>query len=220
MYTDEQIKNMNPKVHPAIKMASRWDIRLEKNEYNKIAEKYDNWAIEMGKYIDSVYGEGCGTEFRQLFRITEFYLALNAGFQIDTAKIERIIKETPKKDNTVFMDQPMIDKLLPIKETVTLVAFSAQAMRDVIKENKNKVEASNQINANMKQMLPLLAQDDNYAILKPYDVLLEDCKTALAKYNLSESQQKLKYLDSLPKKLNQKVYFNKTKDYTSFIENS
>lgn len=218
MYTDEQIAKMNPKVHPTIKMASRWDIKLEKDEYNKLAEKYDTWALEMGKYIDQKYGEGCGKEFRQLFRITEFYLALNAGFQFNTDKIEKIIKETPKKDNVEFLDQPMIDKLLPIKESVTLIAFSVQTMRDSIKENKNKAQVSTEINNNMKQMLPLLAQEDNFAILRPYDILLEDCKDALAQSKLSESEKKLKYLSSLPKKLNKKIYFRKTKDYTMFLE--
>ena len=218
MYTDKQITKMKTKVHHAIKMANSWGIKLEKSEYNKIAEKYDTWAIEMGAYIDEKYGKGCGKDFRQLFRITEFYLALNAGFKIDTQMLEKIIKETPVKDDVKFLDQPMIDQLLPIKETVTLIAFSAQTMRETIKEKKDTVAAAKQINENMKKMLPLLAKKDTYAILRPYDVLLEDCKSVLEKFKLSDAEKKLKYLDVLSKELNKKIYFSTTKDYTSFLE--
>lgn len=222
MYTDQEINEMTPKINPIITKAKSWDTKLSDDEYNKLAAKYDAWAVEMADYIEEAYGKGCGLEFRRLFRIQEDFLIISAGFKLDLNAMTKIIKTSVKDDSKNFLNQPVVKKLLPVKESISLIAFAAQTMRDAKNPEKDNlkssqlIEVNRKLNAQMKLILPLLAKD-GFSLLKPYEKLKLDCETNNKNPKALESEKKLNYLAKVAVGINKKVSAN-TADYTSILE--
>ena len=223
MFTEKEISDMTPKINPLITPAKSWDTKLSDDEYNKLAAKYDAWAVEMADYIEETYGQGCGLEFRRLFRIQEDFLIISAGFKLDLNAMTKIIKTSVKDDSQNFLNQSVVKKLLPVKESISLIAFAAQTMRDAKDPAKDNlkpsaiVEVNRKLNAQMKLILPLLAKN-SFSLLKPYEKLKLDCEANNKNPEALESEKKLNYLEKLAVGINKKVSSN-TADYTSILEN-
>jgi hypothetical protein len=215
MYTDEQIAKMNPEIHPAIKMAKTWGGAISEEEYNKKFEDFKKWVLTKRSYIVENYQPNDGKVFLNIIAANEVKAFLKAGFDFNYDYLNKMIENCTITKNLPLIDQELSDRLIPIRESMTVLAVASNGLWGAKQEFKNNASSqknkSQEIIKLTKNSLTLLAQGPIGKIeyfSKIKEVMQKDSKS-----DTPPTATFIKALKTIKHEVNKNIYKEKTNGF-------